>query len=133
MRLKKLKIQWTFICLAFMATYMTSCINNEPPSFYSYKASGLITDYQSSDDTLGVECAVSEYKDAIIAVFGDGLMERPADNAIKRVCNAVYQSHKRNHPSWKGYVEILRYEYDARGEKISTPVIAIYNYYESDE
>lgn len=133
MRLKKLKIQWTFICLAFMATYMTSCINNEPPSFYSYKASGQITAYQSSDDTLGIVCAIAEYNGAIIPILNDGFTTRPIDNAIKRVCNAVYQSHKRNHPSWKGYVEILRYEYDARGEKISTPVIAIYNYYESDE
>ncbi len=120
----------TLIEAMSFAVIGASCTNDEPAVYYSYKAKGAITAYPMSDDTLGIECAVAEYNGAMIAVMRDDRVVRCIDNAIKRTCNTVYHMHRKNHPSWNGYVEILRYEYNAGGERVAAVIIKIYNYYE---
>ncbi len=115
------------VCTMTMALNFTACSEDDDVStIITYTAKGNISD--SSSAALEAMFAIAEYNEAITKELGNYYFDTAKDNEVISICDVVYQSHRTNHPTWKGYVEIEKSEVGASGDVISSTVIKTYKY-----
>jgi hypothetical protein len=124
---KSLKSLMAIVCMMVMALSFNSCSNDDDDNenFICYIAEGQIT---GSD--LGATFSISDYTTAIKSVFGGTTngSYTAKDTEVIAACDAVYQKHKTDHPTWKGQIKIKKAYADKMGEIISSSYIKTYDY-----
>lgn len=115
------------VCTMTMALNFTACSEDDDVStIITYTAKGNISD--SSSAALEAMFAIAEYNEAITNELGSYYFDTAKDNKVISICDVVYQNHRTNHPTWKGYVEIEKSEVGASGDVISSTIIKTYKY-----
>ena len=115
------------VCTMTMALNFTACSEDDDVStIITYSAKGNISD--SSSDALGAMFAIADYNEAITNELGSYYFDTVKDNEVISICDAVYQNHRTNHPTWKGTVEIEKSSIEASGDVISSTIIKTYKY-----
>ena len=120
---KSLKSLMAIVCMMVMALSFNSCSNDDDDNEKSiyYIAEGSIT---------GSLFAISDYTTAIKSVFGGTTngSYTAKDTEVIAACDAVYQKHKTDHPTWKGQIKIKKAYADKMGEIITSSYIKTYDY-----
>lgn len=93
-----------------MAVTMTSCSSDddEVTDLVSYEASGTLS-ASNSTDALEAIFGISQYTEAIKEALGGDYVSSDKDKEVISACDAVYQNHRTNHPSWEGKITIRKY------------------------
>ncbi|MBR2016357.1 MAG: hypothetical protein IKA00_03520 [Prevotella sp.] len=124
---KLLKSLLFVVCTMTMALNFTACSEDDDVStIITYTAKGNIS--ASSSDALESMFAIADYTEAIKKELGSYYFDTAKDNEVISICDAVYQNHRTNHPTWKGFVEIEKSETGASGEIISSTILKTYKY-----
>lgn len=72
--------------------------------------------------------AVPAYSEAIRKVIGESITSEK-DNEVIAACDAVYEDHRKNHPAWKGTIEIHKIRGTSSStETLPSTVIKTYKY-----
>lgn len=97
----------TMTCVAFAAC---SSENDETANIIYYRADGNVGAVGSDfSETFSSNFAVAEYNTAIESV-AKNYDTVSKDNEVIAACDKVFDSHRTNHPSWKGSVTITKYQ-----------------------
>ena len=98
---KLLKSLLFVVCTMTMALNFTACSEDDDVStIITYTAKGNIS--ASSSDALESMFAIADYTEAIKKELGSYYFDTAKDNEVISICDAVYQNHRTNHPTWKG-------------------------------
>lgn len=129
MKVEKFFKNLFFVVFAMTMTFnLTSCSDDDDDNsnVIVYTAKGNIS--ASSNEALGALLGISDYTSAITKVLGNSYTMTEKDNKVISACDAVFNSHRTNHPTWKGKVEIEKDEVDSSGGIVSSVVIKTYLY-----
>lgn len=130
MELKKFKSLFSIICLLAISFGFVSCNDDDSNTIYTYIAYGEISAGSGSiEESIAALSDIADYTTAISTVVNSYTTENK-DNEVIKVCDKVYQNQTTNHPTWKGWVEIRRFEGTVTnpGETVPYKVIKSYSY-----
>ena len=126
MRVKNLlKSMFAVMCVVTMALNLTACDGEEDrgDDLIIYTAGGLIT-----GNDLSAVFAIAEYNDAIEVALGGNYTTVPKDKEVIAACDAVFQKHRTNNPSWKGEVKIEKEYINWMGDVVEGSTLKTYKY-----
>lgn len=109
-----------------MALNFTSCSEEDEPGLYVYTATGSLS--ASGSDAFNALLGIAEYTEAIKNTLGDNYTTTSKDDEVIAACDAVFENHKTNHPSWTGKVDIRKSKVNVSGEANVGEIIKTYNY-----
>ncbi|MBQ4162247.1 MAG: hypothetical protein IJD84_05085 [Parabacteroides sp.] len=124
---KFLKILMAITCMMVMMFSFNSCSDDDDTMILiTYTAKGSLS--ASGSDALDAIFGVADYTDAITRVLGDSYTTTEKDSEVVSACDAVFQKHRTNHPTWKGQIEIEKSKIETSGNIVSNTIIKTYKY-----
>lgn len=124
---KFLKGVFVVFCAITMALNFTACSEEDDVStIITYTAEGNLT--ASSNDAFEAIFGITDYTEAITNVLGNNYTTEERDKDVIAACDAVYNNHRINHPTWKGYIEIEKGKVGTSGDIVSSTIIKTYRY-----
>lgn len=123
---------WLFLVCALVTLIGVSACSDDDEGttyVYTYTAGGEVSSSGSIEGGLSALTAITDYTAAIQQAIGGSYATEPCDEKVITACEAVYMTHRANHPEWVGEIHISRGQYDlSTGETSSSTTIQTYTY-----
>ena len=119
-----------WFCALTLVLNVTACSDDDENEVivYAYAASIKTTVNSSIEEGLSI-LAVADYTAAINQVVGERILTEPCDEEVIAACDEVYNTHRAEHPNWKGEISINRTQSTITSdEDAPSTVIKTYKY-----